>query len=135
MHTSSYFLAPQLGGASPRETEALALGMCNDRLLKAETPRARIEALHKNHQLWSLLVRDLEQPGNRLPEALKRQLLALGMWAMTYSTRAMADGLSLRPLVEVNRNIIDGLRAPAAAAAAVAVTATANTAAPTSAWA
>jgi flagellar protein FlaF len=106
----SYFRTPQLGGATPRETEMLAFGLCNDRMAKADTPRARVEALHKTHQLWSLLVRDLESPGNALPAALKRQLLSLGMWAMFYSTRAIARDLPVQPLINVNRNMIEGLR-------------------------
>ncbi len=113
----AYFASPQLGGASPREIEALALGLCNDRLAKAATPRARVEALHKNHQLWSLLVRDLLMPGNRLPAELKQELRALGLWAMAYSTRAITDNLPLTPLIAVNRNIIDGLRMASPAAA------------------
>ncbi len=128
-----YFASPQLGGASPRETEALALGMCNDRLAKAATPRARTEALHRNHQLWSVLVRDLQMPGNKLPAELKRQLLSLGIWAMAYSTRAITNNLPLQPLIAVNRNIVEGLRmheppppAPPAASHPVA---------PTTAWA
>jgi len=106
----SYFRTPQLGGATPRETEALAFGLCNDRMAKADTPRARVEALHKTHQLWSLLVRDLESPGNALPATLKQQLMSLGMWAMFYSTRAIAADLPMQPLINVNRNMIDGLR-------------------------
>ncbi|CAH2600374.1 conserved protein of unknown function [Rhodovastum atsumiense] len=107
----SYFRTPQLGGASPQETEILAFGLCNDRLGKAATARERIEALHKTHQLWSLLVTDLQSEGNRLPDVLKRQLIALGFWAMAYSTRAMTAAMSLQPLIDVHQNIIDGLRA------------------------
>lgn len=109
--TASYFRTPQLGGATPRETEIMAFGLCNERLSKADTPRARIEALHKTHELWSLLVKDLQLPGNALPDDLKRQIVGLGFWAMSYSTQAMPGELPVQPLIEVNRNIIDGLRA------------------------
>ena len=108
--TASYFRTPQIGGATPRETEILAFGLCNDRLAKADTPRARIEALHKTHELWSLLVKDLQFPGNGLPAELKEKLTVLGFWAMTYSTQAIPSDLPLEPLIEINRNIIDGLR-------------------------
>jgi flagellar protein FlaF len=115
MRNASYFRTPQIGGATPRETEILAFGLCNDRMSRADTPRARVEALHKTHQLWSLLVGDLQLPGNALPENLKRQLLSLGIWAMLYSTRAIAEGLPVQPLIEINRNMIDGLRMQAGA--------------------
>jgi flagellar protein FlaF len=108
---ASYSRTPQLGGATPRETEILAFGLCNDRLARADTSRTRIEALHKTHQLWSMLVRDVQSPGNSLPETLKQQLASLGIWAMMYCTRAIPEDLSVQPLIEVNRNMIDGLRA------------------------
>jgi flagellar protein FlaF len=117
MQTASYFHAPQLGGATPRETEIIAFGLCNDRLAKAEGPRARIEALHKNHQLWSMLIDDLSSPGNALPEDLKQQLVTVGTWAMVYSNKAIGEKLPLRPLIEVNTNIVEGLRAQPSAPA------------------
>jgi flagellar protein FlaF len=113
---ASYFRTPQLGGATPRETEILAFGLCNDRLAKADTSRTRIEALHKTHQLWSVLVRDLQSPGNSLPENLKQQLVSLGIWAMMYCTRGIPEDLPVQPLIDVNRNMIDGLRAQLGAA-------------------
>ena len=111
MATASYFRTPQLGGATPRETEIMAFGLCNERLSKADGPRARIEALHKTHQLWSMLVADLQSPGNALPETLKQRLVALGNWAMCYSTKAIADDLPTDPLIFINSNMIEGLRA------------------------
>jgi flagellar protein FlaF len=111
--TPSYFHKPQIGAATPRETEILAFGLCNDRLTKATTPRERIDALGKTQQLWSLLVRDLNANGNRLPETLKQNLIRLGFWVMNYATRATLHDLSVAPLIEVNRNMIDGLRAQA----------------------
>ncbi len=115
--TASYFRTPQIGGASPRETEILAFGLCNDRLIKATTPRERIEALGKTQQLWSLLVKDLGADGNRLPEELKQNLLALGFWAMGYATRATLQNLPLQPLIDLHRDMIEGLRAQARPAA------------------
>jgi flagellar protein FlaF len=117
MQNASYFRAPRLGGATPRETEIIAFGLCNDRLAKADEPRARIEALHKNHQLWSLLIDDLTSPGNGLPEELKQQLVAVGTWAMVYSNKAIAEPLPLQPLIEINNNIVEGLRAQPSAPA------------------
>jgi flagellar protein FlaF len=107
---ASYFRMDHLGGASPVESEILAFGLCNDRLAKATDGRSRIEALARNHQLWSLLVRDLGSEGNRLPSALKDQLIGIGLWAMAYSNLAIVKNISLQPLIEVNRNIGDGLR-------------------------
>jgi flagellar protein FlaF len=122
--SATYFRTPQIGATSPREAEIVAFGLCNDRLAKADTPRARIEALHKTHQLWSLLVRDLNQPGNGLPPNLKQQLIALGFWAMVYSTRAIADvNMPLKPLIDLHRDMIEGLRAQCRTPAAPPATA------------
>lgn len=111
--TASYFRTPQIGGASPQETEILAFGLCNDRLTRAATPRERIDALAKTQQLWSLLVQDLGAEGNRLPDELKQNLLRLGFWAMRYATKAMVRNLPLQPLIELHRDMIEGLRAQA----------------------
>ena len=108
---ASYFRTPQIGAATPRETEILAFGLCNDRLTRAATTRERIEALGKTQQLWSLLVNDLGSEGNRLPDELKQNLLRLGFWAMDYTTRATLQNLPLEPLVALHRDMIEGLRA------------------------
>lgn len=114
----AYSQAVHIGGASPRETEILAFGLCNARLSKASDARSRIDALHKTHQLWSLLVRDLASECNQLPGQLKTELLDLGLWAMSYSVAAIGGELPLGPLITVNQNILEGLRAQAQASMA-----------------
>jgi flagellar biosynthesis regulator FlaF len=104
--------------ADPRITEITAFGVVNRALETAETPAARREALGRSHALWHALVLDLSSPGNRLPEALRTQLLDLGAWAMRYSTQALLRDLPVAPLVEVHRNLADGLREQVAAAEA-----------------
>ncbi len=109
-----YFQTPELGGASARETEILAFGLCNARLTRATDSKSRIDALHKTHSLWSLLVRDLAGDSNQLPKQVKDELIGLGFWAMRYSVAAAGQDLSLQPLIDVNQNIADGLRLQAA---------------------
>jgi flagellar protein FlaF len=113
---ANYAQFTDLGGASPREAEILAFGLCNTRLAAAEDAKTRVEALHKNHQLWSMLVRDLASDGNRLPEDLKQQLIDLGFWAMRYGVLAACQDLPLAPLIAVNSNILEGLRGQEAGA-------------------
>jgi flagellar protein FlaF len=64
--------------------------------------------------LWSILVQDLSLAENRMPEGIKAELVRLGLWAMRYSTLALLKDLPLVPLIEVNRNVADGLQAQAA---------------------
>ena len=114
MSYSGYRNASNLGGANQVETEILALGLCNDRLSKATDHRTRVEALSRNHTMWSMFLRDLSNPHNRLPQSIKDQLTPLALWSMAYTTQALTKNLTLKPLIEVNRNIQDGLRMQAA---------------------
>lgn len=100
--------------APARHTEVEFFLRVNAMLGTARTKRERIEALFRNQRLWSALVRDLALPANRLPEPLKNDLISLGVWAMRYSTEAMARELPLDPLISVNRSIIEGLEGQAA---------------------
>jgi len=120
---------PSLHAASPQENEIVAFTLCNARLSDAGDSPRRIEALHKTHQLWSLIVKDVSLEGNRLPAGLKQQIATLGMWAMQYSISAMSRELPLDPLIGINQDMIDGLRAQMAGQAARA----GSTAAPFSA--
>lgn len=122
-----YSQTVHIGGASPREAEMLAFGLCNTRLRAKPEGRGRIDALNKTHQLWSLLVRDLASEGNGLPIAVKQELIQLGFWAMHYSVLAMGQDLDLRPLIEVNQNIADGLGAQVAPIPGQAVPGTVHT--------
>lgn len=106
----AYNQAVHIGGATPRETEMLAFGLCNARLSKATDPRSRIDALSKTHQLWSLMVRDLACEGNKMPETTKQDLIGIGFWAMGYSVAAACHPMPLQPLIDVNQNILEGLR-------------------------
>ncbi len=78
-----------------------------------KTERDRLVALGRNHELWSILIKALAGGANKLPDALKSQLMDLAAWSMRYSTLAILHNLPLAPLIEVNRNIAEGLAAQA----------------------
>jgi flagellar protein FlaF len=94
----------------PREFEVFAFGIVNRMLVEADE-RRRSKALAKNHELWSLLVKDLARRGNALPAELKSQLVSLGAWSMDYSIKAACGSLPVAPIIEINANVADGLRA------------------------
>ncbi|HEX4260233.1 MAG TPA: flagellar biosynthesis regulator FlaF [Acetobacteraceae bacterium] len=103
---------------TPRELEIMAFRYCNRLLTEAAEPIARITALSKNHELWSILVKDLALENNGLPEVLKQNLIALGQWSMRYAILAMArTELPMAPMVRVNSDMIEGLEAQALAMA------------------
>lgn len=95
---------------SGRETENAAFNLVTRELETSTESAPRIRALGRNHLLWSTLVKDMSLAENRLPEALKAQLIDLGLWSMRYSTLAVLRGLSVDPLITVNRNVLSGLR-------------------------
>ncbi len=99
---------------SGRDTECAAFNLINRELASCTEGPARVRALGRNHALWSILVKDLALAENLLPDALKTELIGLGLWSMRYSTLAMAKTLSADPLIEVNRNVVDGLLAQSA---------------------
>ena len=94
---------------SGRDTECAAFNMVNRELARCEAGETRVRALGRNHAMWSVLVRDLGLADNSMPDPLKAQLISLGIWAMRYSTRALLEPLPVQPLIDVNRNIADGL--------------------------
>ena len=107
---------PSFDAASPRESEIVAFSLCNAGLECAREPIDRIKALYKNQQLWSAIHKDVALEENGLPPELKAQIAELSRWAMAYSTVAMARELSIEPLMRVNQDMIEGLRAQSAPA-------------------
>lgn len=94
---------------SSSDAERAAFALVN-RELEASTPGStRVRALGRNHLLWSILVQDLSLAENRMPDGIKAQLISLGLWSMRYSTLALLKDIPLEPLIEVNRNVSEGL--------------------------
>ena len=94
---------------SPREEQAIAFRLVNRKLTQADTPPARNAALGLNHELWTILFRDLGSSENRLPPILRQDCIRLARWSMAYSTRALLQDLPLAPLVEINEDMVQGL--------------------------
>jgi flagellar protein FlaF len=105
------YATQQNAAASPREVELRAFRYVNGLLATATDVPARAKALHKTHQLWSLLISDLSQPGNALPADLKGRLISLGLWAQREAAARLEDTASLEPLVALHRDMIAGLEA------------------------
>jgi flagellar protein FlaF len=114
--TLARYAAVQNAAASPRETELRAFRYVNGLLAAASDLPARATALHKTHQLWSLLLADLMLPGNALPAGLKGNLVSLGLWAQREADARLNDTASLAPLVELHRDMIAALEAQGASA-------------------
>ena len=97
-------------GASAQEEELLAFSIVTSHLANATSEDERIRALYRNQQLWSCVLNDVALSTNLLPQTLKDDITCVGLWAMRYSTLAIPQRLPVAPLIEINRNIMDGLR-------------------------
>jgi flagellar biosynthesis activator protein FlaF len=67
------------------------------------------EAIWENQRFWMTIKADLANPQNALSKELRASLISLAMWIDKESGRVLANQAKLRPLVEVNENIIAGL--------------------------
>ena len=111
--SASRYAAAQDAAASPQETEIRAFAYVNGLLAAAGDGGGapRMQALHKTHRLWSILLADLLGEGNRLPSDLRGRLVSLGLWAQRESLARMSDTASLAPLIALHRDLAEGLAA------------------------
>lgn len=94
----------------PRDLEAAAFAFVNRSLDEASNSHERVKALGRNHRLWSLLLTDIGLSSNALPTILKKDLVSIGSWSMSYSIIAMGRDIPLQPLIDINHDMIDALR-------------------------
>ena len=95
---------------APRDIEAAAFAFVNELLESAREARERVAALGRNHRLWSLLLTDVGMSNNGLPPILKKDLVSVGSWSMSYSIAAMGRDLPVEPLIDINRDMMEALR-------------------------
>jgi flagellar protein FlaF len=107
-----------------RERERKALGHAVEllRVAKQSGPESRdgVEALLFVRRLWTVLLDDLANPDNALPETLRASLISIGIWILKQADLVRLDGSrDLDGLIAVNETIRDGLarRMPAGIAA------------------
>lgn len=99
---------------NPRETEYRLFAQVTQSLIEAnKTGRNNlaglVDALDWNRRLWSALATDCASSENRLPEALRAQIISLALWVSRFSSDVTRTGGSLEPLIDVNKNMMAGL--------------------------
>lgn len=94
---------------SPREQEAIAFRLASRRLREATSRPERNRALNTNHEMWSILFRELNSAACSLPDILRQDCINLALWSLDYSNRAVLSDLPLAPLAEINDTIAEGL--------------------------
>lgn len=103
--------APQLARERERTAFDRALHLLRTAEAKGQTGAERTAAIAFVQDLWNVLIKDLLDPENALPDALKADLVSIGVWIMREVGEALsAPERSLKALIEVNTSIRDGLQ-------------------------
>ena len=107
----------QVAVESPRIIEYRLFGQITGALMDAKSSGAKgtplVDVIDRNRRLWSMLAGDCMSDGNELPKELRAQIVSLAIWVSKYSTDVMRQGASLDPLIDINRNIMQGLKSAA----------------------
>ena len=98
---------------SPSQAELTVFRQVTGRLIQAKTisdPIAFANAINDNDKLWRIILTDLVNPDNKLPDDVKAGLISLAMWVERHSGKVLRQEAAIDVLIEVNEQIIDGLR-------------------------
>ncbi len=71
------------------------------------------DALHWNRQLWSTLATDCAVEGNMLPKQLRASIISISIWVGKYSSQVALGQEDIQGLIDINKNIMEGLAAQA----------------------
>jgi flagellar protein FlaF len=100
-------------GSRNRERQALehAIELLRLAKQKGRNSRESIEALHYVRKLWMVLIEDLVNPENDLPDVLKADLISVGIW-VTKETDMICAGKSenFDGLIDICGMVRDGLK-------------------------
>ncbi len=117
MYKMSYAEIMESGAHAAREREKAALDRAIALLTAAEAKATEAteatdvaDAVVYVQKLWTFFIENLSDPRNELNDALKRDLIAIGVWAVAESDRILANpSKSFSALIDVNKMIRDGL--------------------------
>jgi flagellar protein FlaF len=124
MHSAAKaYGAVSQAGLPPRELEAHVLLKAATRIQQVlddwDVRKAEFEpVLLNNRKLWTVLVSSVTDESNPLPRAIKQNVanLAIFIFKRTLELTQEPDPRRADVLVQINRNIAEGLRARAEAA-------------------
>ena len=71
------------------------------------------DSLHWNRQLWSTLATDCAVEGNMLPKGLRASIISISIWVGKYSSQVARGEEDIQGLIDINKNIMEGLSAQA----------------------
>lgn len=102
--------------ADPRDIEFRLFAEVTRDLMEAQKSERHeigkmMAALDKNRRVWSTMALDCAQPGNALPAELRAGIVSLSVFVSKHTSVASKDREEIETLVEINRNIMQGLAA------------------------
>ena len=110
------YQATQKKSLSPREVEAMAFTkaalMMEDAQKSPDDYDKYAQALRFNQLLWTIIQADVTDPTNQLPPELKANVVSLSIFVDKHTGSALLEGKPemLNVLVNINRNLAEGLR-------------------------
>lgn len=88
-----------------------AVTMLNDAARPGSAPRVGIDALFYTRRLWTAFVSDLAAPDNALPDALRANLISIGIWIMREADAIrLGQSENYEGIGEICAIVRDGLR-------------------------
>ncbi|MEO5375226.1 MAG: flagellar biosynthesis regulator FlaF [Alphaproteobacteria bacterium] len=111
---------------NPREVEAMALTKAALLLEEAKKDPGNYEifaqALRFNHLLWTIIQADIVDAENTLPPEIKANVMSLSLFVDKQTAKALTEGTPelLTTLININRNVAEGLRVTPSAPAETA---------------
>ncbi len=113
--SSSYYaevLEDSSADSREREREVIkrSIVMLNNAREKGHNSREAIDALYYLDRLWSLLLDDLANEGNRLPKELRASLISIGIWILREAESIRNGGSQgFDGLIDISETICQGL--------------------------
>jgi len=108
------YKAAQAATEDPRVTEYRLFGQVTGALLDAKQSNAvggpLVEAVDWNRRLWRTLAADCMDDRNALTEDLRAKIISISLWVSKYSRQVTRERAPIDPLIEINRNIMQGLQ-------------------------
>jgi flagellar protein FlaF len=109
------YQSAQAATEDPRTTEYRIFGQVTGALLTAKESNAvggpLVEAIDWNRRLWRTLAADCMDDRNALTQDVRAKIISLSLWVAKYSRTVTREKAPLDPLIEINRNIMQGLQA------------------------
>lgn len=104
----------QTGNPREREAALLIKAAANLQRTKSEesTRKDLDEALTFNRNIWTLFVGELLDENHQMPKQIRENLVNLGLFTFNHTLDILADpdSKSVDSLININRNIAEGLR-------------------------